>query len=217
MHGVGVTHKLISAISRRLWSNTKRFWNRHGLVGTLSGEFFLNNRPNSGTVIACRTLWTTSLIYLITLLVYERLAPCSTWQASLPHADTLRTTLPWLGAIIAAVYAGFYSRFASQWAYLAGLYNQIMAAAAQQPTLPLDEQNRVLASWRAGFIEDAEDLHLATKPSYAGVITSFLTKEGVRDAYHRNTAGGEKRLSELERRCNQAINEEESRWKDFLQ
>jgi hypothetical protein len=194
----------------------KRFWNRYGLVGTLSGEFFLSNRPNSGTVIARRTMWTATLIYLITLLACERLARCSTWHPSLPHADTLRNTLPWLGAIIAAVYAGFYSRFASQWTYLAGLYNQIMAAAAQQPTLPLDEQNRILASWRAGFIEDAEDLHLATKPSYAGVIMSFLTMEGVREAYDQNTAGGEKRLSELERRCADSIEEEKNRWKSLL-
>jgi hypothetical protein len=178
-----------------------RFYKRHGPLGILSGEFFLDDRANGGKVIAWRTMLTTSLTYLATLVVYERLAQHATWQPSLPHADTLRATFPWLGVIAAAMYTGFYSRFASQWTYLAGLYNQIMAAAAVQPAPGPIESNKVLAAWRAGFIEDAEDLHLATKPSYAGVITSFLEMDGVRDAYVRNTVGGAIRLANLERRC----------------
>jgi len=84
------------------------------LKRTLNGY---HNHANGGTVIARRITWTAALIYLITLLAYECLALCSSRHPSLPQADTLHDTLPWLGAIIAAVYAGFYSRFASQWTY----------------------------------------------------------------------------------------------------
>jgi hypothetical protein len=112
--------------------------------------------------------------------------------------------MPWCGAIIAGVYAGLYSRFSSQWTYLAGLYNQIMAAAVQQQSWS-DEQRDVLAKWRAGFLEDAEDLHLATRPMFAAVILSFLRYDGVREAYAPNTVGGADRLDRLIGRCEDSI------------
>lgn len=192
-------------LKRRVCSRVVHFRNRHDVAGILFGEFFLDKRPNGGAVIVRRTAWTTTIIYLVTLVVYERLAVGATCRLSLPHADTLRATLPWLGAIAAAMYAASYSRFASQWTYLANLYNQMMAAAAAQPTSPSEESKRALAAWRAGFIEDAEDLHLATKPSYAGVIRSLLSREDVRDVYIRSAFGGEARLANLERRCNKAL------------
>jgi hypothetical protein len=34
-------------------------------------------------------------------------------------------SIGWIGAIFAAVYAALYARFASQWSYLAGVYNQM--------------------------------------------------------------------------------------------
>lgn len=69
--------------------------------------------------------------------------------------------LPWLGATIAASYAASYSRFASQWVYLAELYNQIKAAELSIPEVLTPAQVLVFAEWKAGFLEDCETLHLA--------------------------------------------------------
>lgn len=189
----------------RAWRMTTAF------MSILSGEFILTRRPNSGAVILIRSLLITGVLGLAALGLRERLSDGATWHLTLPHRDVLRDMLPWLGAIFAATYAGLYSRFASQWTYLAGLYNQMMAAAAQTPAAPDPEREEVLAAWRAGFIEDAEDLHLATRPLYAGVILSLLEYPGVRETYEANTAGGRPRLAALEKRCRQALAAEESR------
>jgi hypothetical protein len=177
----------------------------------LSGEFFLNRRPNSGAVVLIRSLWVTVVMGSLALALRERLSDGATWYISLPHREVLREMLPWLGAIFGATYAGLYSRFASQWTYLAGLYNQLMAAAVQPPPAPDPERERVLSAWRAGFIEDAEDLHLATRPLYAGVILSLLEYPGVKQSYESHTAGGGRRLATLEQRCRDALAAEEVR------
>lgn len=173
----------------------------------LSGEWLLTNRANGGSVILARALWVTAIVGAIAVGLRERLAAGATWCPAFPHIDTLRDTLPWLGAIFGAAYAALYARFASQWTYLAGLYNQLMATAALMPTpsTPGSRQQEILAKWRAGFIEDAEDLHLATRPMFAAVILSLLGDEAVKDAYACHTAGGRQRLARLEARCRKAL------------
>jgi hypothetical protein len=57
-----------------------------------------------------------------------------------------------------------YARFSSQWSYLAGVYNQIKAAECRTGF-----QETVLAQWKAGFIEDAADLHLLRKAMFASI------------------------------------------------
>src|SRR5687768_3696804 len=100
-----------------------------GLLYFASGEFLLENRPNGGTVIFLRALITASSAYLITLGIRERLAPGATWCLSAAAARAaLYDTFTWFGAIFAASYAALYARFASQWTYLASLYNEIKAA-----------------------------------------------------------------------------------------
>src|SRR5438046_3051938 len=62
------------------------------------------------------------------------------------------------GVLFAGAYTAFYARFASQWSYLAGVYNQIMAAQVRGiPTDPAGQN--AFDAWQAGFIEDAEELH----------------------------------------------------------
>jgi hypothetical protein len=95
------------------------------------------------------------------------------------------------------VYVALYARFASQWAYLAGLYNQINEAKLQAESL-FDKGEKTINIWWSGFIEDAEELHLATKPMFAGVIKVLLEREGVRRAYIEGVAGGEDRLKCLD-------------------
>ena len=68
----------------------------------------------------------------------------------------------------------------------------------------------------AGFIEDAEDLHLATKPMYAAVIHSFLERAEVRDAYEANTVNGAARLAALARKLEKVLGlpapEQSAKW-----
>ena len=81
-------------------------------------------------------------------------------------------TVPWLGAIFGGVYAALYARFASQWGYLAGVFNQIRQMLATWK--PGGGNVDHLFLWQAGFIEDALDLHLATKPMFATFIGRLL-------------------------------------------
>lgn len=121
-----------------------------------------------------RALWIGTLGYFATIALTELLRPNTAWVFSLTALrSALFENLKIGGAISAGAYTALYARFASQWSYLAGVYNQIMAA--QVRGVPPDaEVRRALESWKAGFIEDAEDLHLTTKPMFAGVIVNML-------------------------------------------
>lgn len=91
------------------------------LVEGLTAEFILTRLhwPNGGAAILFRTCWTTGVLFVLARLVGLL------WQA-----DTSNSFL-WLGAIVAACYTTFQTRFAKQWAYLAGIYNQIIYAECQ--------------------------------------------------------------------------------------
>ncbi len=133
-----------------------------------SGEFMLKWRPNGGTVIMLRSAWTATLVYVGVLLFKEFVNPANTWVPKFDRIGAvIHESLSWYGAIFAAFYAGLYSRFSSQWAYLAGLYNQMQEAQLAIGRCRSRAQSRRLAIWNAAFIEDAEDLHLACKPMFA--------------------------------------------------
>lgn len=142
----------------------------------LWGEWwFWRGRPNGGTVIFWRAVQISLIVYLPTLWLHSFLSaecpPCHYTRIALEHA--VDTTLPWLAATFGAVWAGLYARFASQWTYLAGEYNEIRRALATRPD-PTPENERQSQMWRAGFIEDALDLHLATKPMFTPFIKRIL-------------------------------------------
>lgn len=178
------------------------------LVYLGSGEWLLRNRANGGTVIVARAGISALVLYFLAVGLRARLESNSTWVFSgMELANTIRDTLPWLGALFAGAYAGLYSRFASQWAYLADLYNQIMAAQIRTPRS--NKNSEAYAKWFAGFIEDAESLHLALKPVYASVILSLLKKEGVAEMYAYATSGGEKRLIQLKTQIIAVLKREE--------
>lgn len=98
-----------------------------------------------------------------------------------------------------AIYTALYARFASQWAYLANLFNQIKASEIKKVDNPSE-----LTAWKAGFIEDCEDLHLATKPMFATLIHVWLTDEkygkDVIDAFIKYAPGGKTRYLNLLKR-----------------
>jgi hypothetical protein len=119
------------------------------------------------------------------------------------------------------VYAAYYSRFAAQWAYLSGVYNQIMQSQVQTclETNGAEQQRSRLAMWKAAFIEDAESLHLARKPIFAGVISSMFADPAVCQCYDRYAPGGQEARRALSTAVESVLAREESiaRRRLFLQ
>jgi hypothetical protein len=176
------------------------------ILSLIDGEFLLRLMPNSGGVVVARSAWLAGVLLLLYIGVSTRLQPDATWSFSaeslrLQLAENLRLG----GAIFAAAYAALYARFASQWLYLAGLYNQIMATQVREGAKLDDVGQKKLALWKAGFIEDAVAVHLATKPMYAAVIVGMLEDSVVRAAYVSSTVHGETGAANLEGRLRSAI------------
>jgi hypothetical protein len=176
-------------------------WIADKVTGFLSGEWILRwtqYTANGGTVVAARTLWLTIWLFIPAFLLKTALADNKVWCVDLRQgAADFVDVLPWLGAMFGAVYIAFYTRFSSQWTYLANLYNQIVQA---QLALPNDDAERrldILAAWKAGFIEDAEDLHLAAKPMFIVAIQQWGSDALVAKKFDKNTVGGEIRLKKL--------------------
>lgn len=175
------------------------------MIRYLSCEFILKKIPNGGTAVLIRSTIIAIGLYLTAIAVKSRVAPGATWQFdAIALRAIISETIPWFGAIFAGVYVALYSRFASQWSYLASLYNQIMQTAVQNPPKGVSPES-ALRLWQAGFIEDAEDLHLAGKPMFASVIRSMLTKPEVRTYFIAHAPGGAERLSRLEQRVAAAL------------
>lgn len=175
-----------------------------------TGEFVLNRRPNGGGVVVVRAIWTTSILFTLAVGVRESFAPNAEWLTfSFPNAlAAIREHLAWFGAILTVVYAALYARFSSQWLYLANLYNQISEASVKLPEeRRTSEQQEQLDTWWAGFIEDAQDLHLATKKNYALLILYRLQFEQVRKICREWTIDGPRRIDELECNLEKAIPE----------
>lgn len=171
------------------------------IVYILSGEFFLRCRPNGGTVVLLRSAYVSLLIYVPALVIKVY---CST-NAVLHFSPAafrieLGDTLPWLGAVFAGAYAAFYTRFSSQWSYLANLYNQIMFSNVMRPET--DHARNIIEVWWAAFIEDAQDLHLAGKSMFKSIIIDCLTDADTVRVFLQSTDNSNKRLKDLERVLN---------------
>jgi uncharacterized membrane protein YuzA (DUF378 family) len=177
------------------------------LISFVAGEWILTRTPytaNGGTVVAARTLWLTGLVYVPTFFLVTTFGEGKVFEPDIRQgAADFVALLPWLGAIVAAVYAGFYTRFSSQWTYLAGLYNQIIQTEISMPADVAELRSAHLVAWKAGFIEDAEDLHLASKPLFLVAVRNWARDEEVAAAYAENTVGGEARLKALVLRSDQ--------------
>jgi hypothetical protein len=199
----------------------------HWAVVLLSGEWLLKlpNRPaNGGGVIAFRSLMVAITLFAIFIALESAFQPNVQFEFSWTEAKRLvAARLPWFGAIFAGVYTALYSRFSSQWNYLAGFYNQIMQAELQialtEPGLPVPSTTatdkaspsarEIMAAWKAAFIEDAEDLHLATKAVFAPAVAGYLSDDLVQEYYVANTVRGRKRLEKLTTLLSDALQEQE--------
>lgn len=146
-------------------------------IEILSGEFMLEGgRPNGGEVVVGRTIWIGLILIVATALIrglFGDTSSCAAYfDCVLVAVKGLFTSAEAL-TIFGVTYAALYARFASQWGYIANLYNQIKqaeveaavsapqgalattGAAAASPT----PTSAVLAQWKAGFIEDASSAH----------------------------------------------------------
>jgi hypothetical protein len=184
------------------------------LVDVVSGEKFMDllGKPNGGTMVFLRSLWVTALVFFVALGLRSLFN--AKWPWSFDGSEYVRDlpeTLPWVGAIFAFTYLALYSRFSSQWSYLAGFYNQIMATQAQiEGTAPSIGQmnpnaNKKIQIWKAAFIEDAQDLHLATKKMFSVAIWTMLEDPNVYDNFVGYTADGKARVKKLVKALKDAI------------
>ena len=150
-------------------------------IELVSGEWLLTwlELPNGGAIVLIRSVSASITISLLALGIQNILDPDRSVSFSFAEFGLqVSNDFRWFGAILGAVYAAFYARFASQWSYLAGLYNQIKATECHKDCNPMK-----LADWKAGFIVDAEELHLANKLLFAEVIKAWRLELAVEAAY----------------------------------
>jgi hypothetical protein len=114
--------------------------------------------------------------------------------------------------VFGAVYTALYARFSSQWNYLSNVYNQIKAAesrALERSDIKVSKfydfkyrakqpAEWAIAEWKAGFIEDAYELHLYTKPLFSSIIKSWLSDVIVREFFDKNTIGSKSKILAIE-------------------
>lgn len=172
------------------------------IVNRISGEWLLSKRglSNGGSVIVLRALFVSLLVLFIvepaSLAIKDVLDPARAWTFDGRRlAHYLVTHLTTTAVVFGSVYTALYARFAAQWRYLADVYNKIKEAEVKYST-QANAADR-LAEWKAGFAEDAEELHLATKKIFAQVIRTWLADEKVKAAFIRYTTGGEERYRNL--------------------
>lgn len=180
-----------------------------GFVDFASAEWMLKRRSNGGTVILMRSIWVSALLFGAYIWAKEVLHPERVgWSFSgTALAAVLRESLEAFGAILAFVYLAFYTRFASQWGYLAGLYNELVKTSLEIAELPSDKEH-AMAWWKAAFIEDAADLHLATKRIFAPAVKDWLQEPQVRECFLKGAFGGAERLKRLEAELRRLIPDE---------
>ena len=191
--------------------NTKsNFWMT--FVDAVSLEWVLSPRlPNGGEAVLARSLVISIEFLALTLVLLNWVDPrrtgCPSW---FEFRKQLIDIAPWFAAATGAIYAALYARFTSQWNYLAGLYNQIKESEVLMPRNALARKR--MAEWKAGYIEDAKELHLHTKPIIAGVIYAWSQQVGVKEAFIGGVCDGEWRWNILQEEVSLARHAKKSCW-----
>jgi len=168
------------------------------LVRLLTSEWVFRwfRLPNSGGVIVFRSSLSALLIFLIALGLRNVIDPTRTWELGFEELRRQAVAgLPWYGAIFALFYTGLYGRYHAQWNYLANVYNQIKASEVECAASP----PAALAEWKAGFLEDAEEVHLARKPIFASVLRAWGREPAVRKSFVESAPGGDAHFARLMR------------------
>jgi len=151
------------------------------IIEIVSGEIVLRSCANSGMVVLGRSSWISIEFFLLAIGIYSILSPLSTWGFDAEVFRCLiREKFEWFGALMGVTYLSLYSRFSSQWQYLADLYNRIKAVECEKPLSNLEPEERAARNvWRHAFIEDAKELHLARKKTFKTAIREMLKDRDV--------------------------------------
>jgi hypothetical protein len=166
-------------------------WNK--FISIISAEWLLKKMDNGGAVIVLRSLIVSLILFAFSLAVINWVDPDRGYKFSVTQLGyDIKQKISWFGIFFGSVYVALYTRFASQWSYLANLYNSI-----KQTSCTENINKDVLAEWKAGFIEDAEYLHLAHKENFASIIHVWCQDQNVCKKYIDYTPGGEERLNSL--------------------
>lgn len=175
------------------------------MINLLTGEFILKFMPNGGRAVLYRSAFVTAYLYLLAIGLKSYTGEHTIFKFSLEQfVAEVHRTIPWGGAIFGAVYAALYARFSSQWAYIADLYNQQLAAAAT--TSEDDFNNENYEIWQAAFIEDAVCMHLATKRGFSGAIYTMLQDPSIRVILEEDAQLGKSGVLDLEKKLNSVLN-----------
>lgn len=172
------------------------FW--MSFVDFASFEWLMSPRlPNGGAAVLARTLCISIEFLALTIALWNWIDPertgCPSW---LELRKQLIHLAPVFAAATGAIYVALYARFTSQWNYLASLYNQIKESEILMPRNSASRKR--MAEWKAGYIEDAKELHLHTKPIIAGIIYFWSQQEGVKEAFIAGVHNGECRWKALQ-------------------
>lgn len=174
-----------------------------------SGQWILERiKANGGDVVVLRSLWTAGVFSVVSMVLVaaldpERRGPITLTTIYSQFWDISGYVVVFLGASYLALYA----RFVSQWQYLAGLYNQIKQAEAAG-----NADENAIAEWKAGYLEDAENLHLAAKNNLAPVLRAWTQNPRVEKAFSDHTPGGAARFKKLAHTAQVAYEKAEKRW-----
>lgn len=172
------------------------------LVSFISAEWILTKfqQSNGGAVILARSIFVASWITFLLFLAYgiQSGSFCNIFNLSFIKSH-LFDGVKIFGTILAFVYAALYARFSAQWRYLADLYNKIKETQARNGANPT-----ILAEWKAGFIEDADELHLATKKIFMSVIHHWIDEDDVKVEFIKNTPCGRSHYENLKSRVDGA-------------
>ncbi|TSP10651.1 hypothetical protein [Cupriavidus campinensis] len=181
------------------------------ISSALSGEWMLKRcfSTNGGDVIVGRALYITLWVYLLAVGLQALIDPARVVPSFDAFREQLLELAPLAGAVFGGAYLALYARFSSQWGYLAGVYNQIKQVEASEKEL----NKEALATWQAGFIEDAQNLHLAYKESIAPIIHAWGKKSEVAAAFEAYAPGGRKRFDALMEGVKAACRAAETRYK----
>ncbi|PKL40554.1 MAG: hypothetical protein CVV44_02815 [Spirochaetae bacterium HGW-Spirochaetae-1] len=183
----------------------------HRLIEIITGEFILTRykKSNGGSVIILRSLLSAFILFIIVLFLLNSIDPGRTSDFSWVELRLqVVEKFSWFGVFFATIYAALYARFSSQWTYLANLYNQIKQAETR-----CEINSEKLAEWKAGFVEDAEVLHLMMKPIFSSVICEWLKDDKVRGKFDQFTPGGDNKLDYIAKMVNKVCDEEKEKSK----
>src|SRR4051812_24956948 len=99
----------------------------------LSGQRIVDSvGTNGGDVVVVRTVFVGMELTLLCVCLQAWIDPDLHGPISFAGLASQLTSLgSVIGAIFGGTYVAFYTRFVSQWAYLAGVYNQIKQAETE--------------------------------------------------------------------------------------